>query len=628
MAEQRMAIRSLADIEALETRPYEEAVEPRHILDLFRLAAERHGNRTAITYLPSGDPAAAPLHWSYRDLFGGIGRAANLFRALGVAEDEAVALLLPNIPETHLALWGAEAAARACPINYMLQPDHIAELIERARAKVLVALGPDPALDIWSKVPSILAKAPSVKHVFHVGDAPRNGGRDGTKSRDFSAAVAEMPERFERALGRGTVAAYFHTGGTTGAPKLAQHTHGNQVHTSWSAGHFYDLSADDVLINGFPLFHVAGSFVFGTSAFLRGANVILPTRLGMRSTAFVRNYWRFVEKYRVSLLVTVPTVIATLLNTPRDGADLSSVRILYTGGTPLPTELAAEFERATGKPVRNIFGMTESAGLVSIAPVHAPRVPNSVGWRLPYTQVKAVKLGADGESFAGDCKAGETGVLVLKGPHVGPGYTDPKRNKGMFRSDGWLISGDLGHVDADGRIFITGRAKDLIIRGGHNIDPAMIEEIAAEHPALQIAAAVGEPDAYAGELPLLFAVPKPGAQPSEREVLDYLAERIHERPALPKRVVFLEAMPVTAVGKIYKPALRRLATERRIAEALAAGGVDARVEGVEEGGAISVRIHVAGDRARIEAEIAKLLRDYAVEREIVFPLALGRGGRG
>jgi hypothetical protein len=196
----------------------------------------------------------------------------------------------------------------------------------------------------------------------------------------------------------------------------------------------------------------------------------------------------------------------------------------------------------------------------------------------------------------------------------------------MFRSDGWLISGDLGHVDADGRIFITGRAKDLIIRGGHNIDPAMIEEIAAEHPALQIAAAVGEPDAYAGELPLLFAVPKPGAKPSEREVLDYLAERIHERPALPKRVVFLEAMPVTAVGKIYKPALRRLATERRIAEALAAGGVDARVEGVEEGGAISVRIHVAGDRARIEAEIAKLLRDYAVEREIVFPLALGRGG--
>jgi len=254
--------------------------------------------------------------------------------------------------------------------------------------------------------------------------------------------------------------------------------------------------------------------------------------------------------------------------------------------------------------------------------VHAPRAPNAVGWRLPYTEVKAVQLGADGESFVRDCKPGETGVLALKGPHVGPGYTDAKRNKGMYRADGWLISGDLGHLDGEGRVFITGRAKDLIIRGGHNIDPAMIEEIAAEHPAVQIAAAVGEPDAYAGELPLLFAALKPGAKTSEREILDFLATRIHERPALPKRVVFVDALPVTAVGKIYKPALRRIATERRIGETLAplaVGGVKLRVEGVEEGGTISVRIHVSGgERAKIEAEIAKLLRDYAVERELVF----------
>jgi fatty-acyl-CoA synthase len=459
-----------------------------------------------------------------------------------------------------------------------------------------------------------------------VGEQPPAG----VASRDFAAALAEQPAdrlAFARALGRDTVAAYFHTGGTTGAPKLAQHTHGNQVHSSWSAGLFYEMTEEDTGINGFPLFHVAGAFVYGASAFLRGSCMILPTRLGFRNTAFIEHYWRAVAKFRVTTLVAVPTIIASILNAPRDGADISSVRTLFTGGTPLPTELAAEFERVMGVPVRSTFGMTESAGTVAIEPVQAPRVANSVGWRLPYSSVKAVKLAADGETFERDCKPGETGILVLRGPHVGPGYTDPKRNQGMFRADGWLISGDLGHVDAAGRIFITGRAKDLIIRGGHNIDPAMIEELAAEHPALQMTAAVGEPDAYAGELPLLFAVPKPGAEPSERDVLDYLAQRIHERPALPKRVVFLEAMPVTAVGKIYKPALRRLATERRIAEVLAAGGIDARVEGVEEGGAISVRIHVSGgERGKIEAEIARLLRDYAVEREIVFPLALGRRG--
>jgi fatty-acyl-CoA synthase len=612
-------IRSLADIEAIEARPYEDAVEPRHMLDLFRLSAERHGNRTALIYLPTPDPDGPAQHYSYRDLLDQIRRAANLFRAAGLAEDEAVAILLPNVPEAHFALWGAEIAARACPINYLLAPDHIAELIDRAKARVLVALGPDPELDIWSKVPAVLARANGIRAVFHVGAKPPSG----VESRDFAEALAEQPGdrlAFARALTRDSIAAYFHTGGTTGAPKLAQHTHGNQVHSSWSAGLFYELTPDDVGINGFPLFHVAGAFVYGASAFLRGSCTILPTRLGFRSTGFIKNYWRAVEKFRVTTLVAVPTIIATILNAPRNGADISSVRTLFTGGTPLPTELAAEFERAMGVPVRSTFGMTESAGTVAIEPVRAPRVANSVGWRLPYSMVKAVKIAADGETFERDCKPGETGILVLRGPHVGPGYTDPKRNKGMFRVDGWLISGDLGHVDDAGRIFITGRAKDLIIRGGHNIDPAMIEELAAEHPALQMAAAVGEPDAYAGELPLLFAVPKPGAKPEEREVLDFLAQRIHERPALPKRVVFLDAMPVTAVGKIYKPALRRLATERRIAEVLAAGGVDARVEGVEEGGTISVRIHVAGggDRSKVEAEIAKLLRDYAVERALIW----------
>lgn len=615
------AIRSLADIEAIERQPYEAAVEPRHILDLFRLSAERHGNRTALIYLSTPDPDGPARHYSYRDLLDSIRRAANLFCAAGIAEDEAVAILLPNIPEAHFALWGAEIAARACPINYLLAPDHIAELLDRAKARVLVALGPDPELDIWSKVPAVLAKAKGIRAVFHVGERPPAG----VASRDFAAALAEQPGdrlAFARTLTRDTVAAYFHTGGTTGAPKLAQHTHGNQVHSSWSAGLFYEMTADDTGINGFPLFHVAGAFVYGTSLFMRGSCMILPTRLGFRNTAFIANYWRTVEKFRVTTLVAVPTIMATILNAPRGGADIASVRTLFTGGTPLPTELAAEFERVMGVPVRSTFGMTESAGTVAIEPVKAPRVANSVGWRLPYSMVKAVKLAADGESFERDCAPGETGILVLRGPHVGPGYTDPRRNKGMFRADGWLISGDLGHVDAAGRIFITGRAKDLIIRGGHNIDPAMIEELAAEHPALQIAAAVGEPDAYAGELPLLFAVPKPGAKPEERDVLDYLAARIHERPALPKRVVFLDAMPVTAVGKIYKPALRRLATERRIAEVLAplaANGVSIRVEGVEEGGTISVRIHAGGgERAKIEAAIAKLLRDYAVERHLVW----------
>lgn len=613
------AIRSLADVEAIEQQPYDTAVEPRHMLDLFRLSAERHGNRAALIYLPTPDPDGPAQLYSYRDLLDSIRRAANLFRAVGVGEDEAVAILLPNIPEAHFALWGAEVAARACPINYLLAPGHIAELLDRAKARVLVALGPDPELDIWSKVPAILAKAPGIRAVFHVGNEPPAN----VESRDFVMALAEQPAdrlAFERVLTRDAIAAYFHTGGTTGAPKLAQHTHGNQVHTTWSAGLYFDIRPGDVLINGYPLFHVAGSIVYGSGFLWRGATLVLPTRTGFRNAAFVRNYWRFVEKHRVGLMTAMPATIATLLNTPPSGADISSARAMLTGGTPMPAELAAAFERAYGKPVRCGYGMTETAGLIALAPAAGAPTGTAAGLRLPYTVVKAVKLAGDGVTFAADCAPGETGVVAVRGPQIGPGYTDPRRNRGTFHADGWLVTGDLGHLDREGRVVLTGRAKDLIIRGGHNIDPAMIEEIAAEHPAVQLVAAVAEPDPYAGELPLLFVVTKPGARPDERELVDFLAARIHERPALPKRVYFLDAMPLTALGKIYKPVLRRIATERRIAEALTAGGIDARVEGVEEGGTISARIHASGsDRAKVEAEIAKLLRDYAVERQVVWP---------
>lgn len=613
-------IRTLADIEAIERQPYDQVVEPRSMLDLFRGAAARYEAKPAITFLRSADPADAPEIVSYRALFRRICQAANMFRALGVGDADAVALLLPNIPEAHVAQWGAELAGRACPINNLLQADHIAELLERAGAKVLVALGPDPGLDIWSKVPAILAKAPGLRHVFHVGTPPAE-----TRSREFAAALAEFPAddlAFARALGRDTPAAYFHTGGTTGAPKLAQHTHGNQIHTSWAAGLFYDVGPDDIAINGFPLFHVAGSFVYGTSLFLRGCNLVLPTRYGMRNAEIVRNYWRLVERHRVTALAAVPTVMAALINTPVDGADISSIRMLITGGSPLPTELANEFERKFGIPVRNVLGMTECAGLVTLSPLHAPRVPNAVGWRMPYTQVKAVALGADGETFDRDCAAGETGVIVLRGPHVGPGYTDAVRNKGMFRADGWLISGDLGHVDAEGRVFVTGRAKDVIIRGGHNIDPAQIEELIERHPAVQMSAAIGEPDAYAGELPVLYVTLRPGAAATERELLDYLAPRIFERPALPKRVTIVDALPVTAVGKIYKPALRLRAIERKMAETLAPlheRGATVTIAGSDRGGALAVAIAVGGrPRAELEPEVERLLRDFAIARTVTY----------
>jgi fatty-acyl-CoA synthase len=426
---------------------------------------------------------------------------------------------------------------------------------------------------------------------------------------------------FDPQLTPDRIAACFHTGGTTGAPKLAQHSHGNEAHTSWFAHRFYGFDEHTVEINGFPLFHVAGAFVYGLSMLAIGATQVLPTLSGMRNAAFVKNYWKFCEREGVTALACVPTILATLVNTPVD-ADISTVQVAYTGGSPLPSELATQFEAKLGIPVRNILGMTECAGLVSIEPAAAPRVGGSTGLRLPYTEVHAVPWRDGAVQLGQRCAPGETGVIVLRGPHISPGYTDPARDAGMFQTDAqhirWLVSGDLGHIDAQGCIHITGRAKDVIIRGSHNIDPGLVEDAFLAHPAVAMCAVVGEPDAYAGELPVAFVTLKPGKQCDAAKLLADVAPHVYERPATPKRVTIIQAMPTTAIGKIYKPALRLRAMEIKLAELLMdVPGVS--VTGQEHSGTLTARVAIASNYdAPQERQLRERLAAIAVPIEFVF----------
>ena len=210
-----------------------------------------------------------------------------------------------------------------------------------------------------------------------------------------------------------------------------------------AAAAMYDFGPDDVVVNGFPLFHVAGAFVYGLSALASGATLLIPGRLGMRNRRFVETIWKSVESYRVTAIGGVPTVISALNEVAVD-ADISSLRVMLTGGSPLPSELADAFEKAIGKPVRNILGMTECAGVVTIEPFHGPRTPGSTGLRLPFTEVAAFRSVAGDVDLAARCKAGETGVVALRGPNVGPGYSDQTRNPGTFeffanRGDGEAV---------------------------------------------------------------------------------------------------------------------------------------------------------------------------------------------
>jgi fatty-acyl-CoA synthase len=584
--------------------PYADFMRHGRVLDALQAVARQHAARPALTGIDEADPEAPVRRWCYADLVADVRRAANLFHALSVGRPPRVALLLPPLPETHLALWGAETAGVACPINFQLNPGHIADLVQAFEADILVALGPAPDLDIDAKVEQLLLNGPRLRHVLRVRAGP--GIALGPGQRDFAAELqAHDGDRLGFRVPEDDTAALFHTGGTTGAPKLARHTHANQLHAAWGAACMFGTRPSDVILNGFPLFHVAGSFVYGLSTLLAGGEVLLPTRTGLRNAAFMARFGDFVDRFGVTLLAAVPTVIAGLLALNLDRRQLHTVRALLTGGSPLPDELAAAFEAQHGIPVRNILGMTESAGVISIEPLAGPRTAGSCGLPLPFSTVAA--FGSDGQALP----VGHSGILRMRGPNVSPGYTDVSRNAGTFEQ-GWLISGDIGHVDEQGRVFVTGRAKDVIIRGAHNIDPGLIESVLLRHPSVLMAAAVGEPDAYAGELPVAFVSLKPGEHVTPEALLAFATPLIAERPAVPKRICIVDHVPVTAVGKVYKPLLRLQATRHAMAAQLAQQGLDGRVAvDVEDtAGGLVVRFTTSDPAA--EAAVREVMKPFAL----------------
>jgi fatty-acyl-CoA synthase len=595
---ERIVVRTSADIDAIEQRGLAAFLPAATPFGLIENAAQAQSDSCALHYLADADDPSRDVRISYGMLVQKIRQAANLFRRLGVGPEDSVAILMPHVPSSQIALWGAEVAGRACPINPMLRPEHIIALLTAARAKVAVVLGENRDIDIWNAIVPALRASGCVTHILHANADSPTPNSDGCFE-ELAATENGTGFDFDFAATSDTIAAYFHTGGTTGAPKLALHSHGNQAFVARSAALMYNLGPDDILVNGFPLFHVAGAFVYGLSVLSAGGTILIPTRLGMRNRSFVASIWRHVERHSVTAIGGVPTVISALNSVPVD-ADISSLRVMLTGGSPLPTELADAFERGTGKPVRNILGMTECAGVVTIEPFRAPRTAGSTGLRLPFTEVKVFRSSGGEVDIGSSCAAGVSGIVALRGPHVGPGYSDSERNPGTFER-GWLISGDLGHLDAEGRLFITGRAKDVIIRGSHNIDPSIIEDALLQHPEVAIAAAVGQPDCYAGELPVAFVTLKAGASVDGEGLRRYLDPIVSEPAALPKHVSVLPDLPMTPVGKIYKPALRLLATRRAIEAALGGAGLSSQEYEIVASEA-EIIIHVENARCQ---EVAK-----------------------
>jgi fatty-acyl-CoA synthase len=598
-----------------EATPYDERIAATSTYDVIRIAAEHAPDKAAIVFLPNSDPQEAGLTVSYRDFLGNVTRAANMFHALGVGPRDVVTLLLPLLPQSFYTLFGGEAAGIANPVNPLLEPAQIAEILRAADTRVLVTVGPALSAEIWAKVEKVRGELPNLKAIVCVGGAPAD--LPGVFSWD-ELAQAQPTDRLVsgRKIEASEVAAYFHTGGTTGTPKLVRHTHRNQVYQAWAMGL---MLPSDTILFGLPLFHVGGALTQGIGMLGCAATIVILSPAGWRNPNSVRNAWKLVERFRPKVFGGVPTVLAAALNVPVDGADVSSIECCSGGGSAIPVAVAQAYADRFHAPVLEVYGMTETASVHMISYADRPVRLGSVGHAVPYSRVRVVEMGSEGQWV--DCKPNQIGVIAMAGPGVFSGYVSEKHNRGAFIEPGWVNSGDLGRFDEEGYLWITGRAKDLIIRGGHNIDPAPVEEILFRHPAVAFAAVVGEPDAYAGELPVAYVQLKAGAKADDAELAAFVGERTPERAATPVQTYIVDAMPLTGVGKVFKPQLRWDAAERKVARVLAdleTGGVRIGVKcGAHAVHGNMITVTLQGASAGVEAEVHKRLDPLVMRHEVV-----------
>jgi len=621
-----MPFASLADIEQFEKTPYLERVTASNVYDMLEQTCERSPDRPAIHFLPKGTADDPAVTYSFVQLLEKITQSANMFRALGAGPNDVVSLVMPIMPETFFSMWGAEAACIANPINHYLEASQIVGIMAEAKAKILVTCDPSIVADIWPKLADIKKKVPTLQHIVVVGGKPAPdvlNYEDEIEKYDGKTPPSPRNTKFE------DVANLFHTGGTTGTPKLAQHTQGGLVMAAMTNGYSLRASADDVYFNGLPLFHVGGAICAGLAPISNGSTIVMLSPLGMRNPLVVGSFWKLVERFKPTMVGSVPTVWGALMNVPINGADISSIKLANCGGSPMPIELAKAVQKRLGVKVVEGFGMTEVHGFSSMNPaLGTPRI-GSIGHRLPYVQLIVAEL--DGNRIKRRCASNEQGVVLMRGPQIFKGYVSPAHDRdawveaeaGDSDKGRWLNSGDLGRIDADDFIWLTGRAKDLIIRGGHNIDPLTIEETLHQHEAVESAAAVGRPDRHAGELPMAYVQLRPGAKVSGEELQEFARARVTERASAPVEVILIDVMPTTGVGKIFKPTLRFDAAKRtfaRLLEPLKQEGIETEISvdpHKEFGTLATVKLVKAADRKAATAKIDELLGGFTIRHEVV-----------
>lgn len=376
-----LGISTLADIRRLEAIPLADRALPETVLDALKLGATRAEGRDALVFMPDAKRPDRVMRYSFDKLIAEVERAAGLFISSTGHPDPVVSIVMPNLPETHFTLWGAQMAGRANPINPLLEPEKMADIMRAAGTDILVTLGPTPGTDIHeraiaaatlAKVGTVLTVNASRYALSHKRIAAKLLARKASvpkwmHMRDYTKAARKAAGSVPKRRGS-EVSALFHTGGTTGVPKIAQLTHANQVFIAWAGAANRFMQNHKAIFCGLPLFHVNGALVTGLVSWMQGATVVLGPPSGFRSPGLIENFWTIVEMHRIGSLSAVPTIYRMLLDVPIDGADLSSLEFGICGAAPISAHTLQTFQDRTGLVLLEGYGCTEGSCISTVTP--------------------------------------------------------------------------------------------------------------------------------------------------------------------------------------------------------------------------------------------------------------------
>ncbi len=580
-------VATLDDILKIEAIPLEDRDIPETVLDAFKLGGGDAGDNEALVFIPDGENYEMHHRWTFAQFIAEIERTAAGLQAVSDVESPTISFLLPNLPETIFSLWAAASIGKVNPVNPLLEPQQIAEILNAAEADIVVTINPVPGADLFEKTIAAVADVPSIKTIITIDPARYVGGLKGAIGSLLGRFKAKAPGKrlvpFNQLqkMAPSTppvftkkaddVCALFHTGGTTGTPKLAQLTHRNLVTLAWAAteNRVEDLRRRN--FTGLPLFHINAVTVNGICTWIRGGSCVLGPPQGYRAKGVIPNLWKIVEYYKIAAMSGVPTIYQALLDYPNEGIDISSLEAGFCGAAPISKPVFNRIQKKTGIRLLEGYGFTEGAGITATNPFDGESRIGSVGLRQPYQEVTIFVETDEGQYRHG--APNEIGIIGVRGPNIFKGYVRPEDDAKAWVPDPdggqrWYNTGDMGRIDEDGYIWLTGRKKELIIRGGHNIDPGVIEEAIAKHPDVDIVAAIPSPAPRVGEMPVAYVTARQGAQIDEETLLAHVQPIIPERAAIPKRIFVVDDVPLTAIGKIFKPELKMRETDRVVTDLL------------------------------------------------------------